>query len=313
MKRADRNSAFGTIVVVALLAGPVFVPAWAAESGPSGRTSQFAKEIDSEAYRKAVPPTGTPVFRWDFSEAGVVHTYSFQQEVRGVFNMESSSVEDAGNGRQEMSTQGLLLVKSQGDGTAELVLKDMKASTKMETGGAEPRFMDQQLPPVVIQGMKEDGSGAFDKSQDTLMRLLFPLPTGELKLGDSVDVPAQMPFNAMGSALKVTGRSRITFTQYVEIGDHICAQLDIDTDISELKVPAELEGDYSCSAKGTSVFYFDTATHTFVAGTVALIMQFTIDAPMPQMKMSGEDVPDMPKRSKAAMASDNLIRVVLKE
>ena len=74
-----------------------------------------------------------------------------------------------------------------------------------------------------------------------------------------------------------------------------------------------MKGEYKCSTKGTSMFYFDIANRSFVSGTIALIMQFSIDAPMSQMKISGEDAPDMPERSKMSMISDNLIRVKLKE
>ena len=123
----------------------------------------------------------------------------------------------------------------------------------------------------------------------------------------------QVPFNAMGSLLYAQGRSRITLTRYVKIGKRTCAQLDVDTDISKLKVPSELKGEYKCSTKGTSVFYFDVTNRSFVSGAIALIMQFNIDAPMPQMRIPGEDAPDMPKRSKMSMTSDNLIRVKLKE
>ena len=193
-------------------------------------------------------------------------------------------------------------------------MKDMATSMTMDMGKDAPKTMEQKMPPVVMQGMKEDGSGSFGGSQqDMLLKMLFPLPTKSLKVGDWCDVPAQMPFNAMGSVLEVKGRSRITLTRYVKIGNRTCAQLDVDTDISELKVPSELEGEYKCSTKGMSVFYFDVANRSFVSGTIALIMQFSIDAPTAEMKISGEDTSDMPKRSKMSMAGDNLIRVKLKE
>jgi hypothetical protein len=213
-----------------------------------------------------------------------------------------------------MTAKGLLLIKSQGDSTAELVLKDIKTSMKMDVGEDEPKTMEQKMPPLVVQGMKEDGSGSFgNSSQDMLLKMLFPLPPKPTKVGESVDVPAQMPFNAMGSILQVTGRSRITLNRYVKIGDRPCAQLDVDTDISKIKVPTELKGEYKCSTKGKSVFYFDIANRTFVSGTIAMIMQFSIDAPTPQMNIPGEDTSDIPKRSKMSMVSDNLIKVKLKE
>ncbi len=170
------------------------------------------------------------------------------------------------------------------------------------------------MPPFVVQGMKEDGTGPFgDSSQDMLLKLIFPLPSKTLKIGESVDVPAQMPFNAMGSQLQVKGRSRITLTRYVLIGNHTCAQLNVDIDISDLKVPSELEGEYLCSTKGSAVFFFDISSRTFVSGSTALLTQFSIDAPMPKMNIQGEAPPNIPARSKIAMKSDNYIRVSLQE
>jgi hypothetical protein len=271
-----------------------------AETNTSATASQFVKEVGKENFKKAEPPSAAPVFLLDFSKDKVVHTYSYQQEVRIKTDM-----------GQEMSAKGLLLIKSQGDSTAELVLKDMKISMKSED---EPKTMEQQMPPFAVQGMKEDGSGSFgNSSQDMVLKMLFPLPPKPIKVGESVDVPAQMPFDAMGSVLNATGRSRITLTQYVTIDGRTCAQLDVDTDISKLEVPSELKGEYRCSTKGTSVFYFDVADRSFVSGTIALIMQFSIDAPMPQMNIPGEDTSDMPKRSKMSMGSDNLIKVKLKK
>lgn len=315
MKLSTCDKNYGTLGMVILIALILFSTSCVAETDTSDAVSQFAKEVTKEKYKETAPPSALPVFRWDFSRANVVHTYTYEQAVRSKSDMGSSFGSRSGDMGQEISTKGALLIKSQGDGTAELVLKDMKMSMKMNTGGdEEPKTMEQTMPPFVVQGMKEDGSGSFgNRSQDMLLKMLFPLPTKALKIGDSVDVPAQMPFNAMGSLLQVKGRSRITLTRYVKIGKHTCAQLDVDTDISELKVPSELKGEYKCSTKGTSVFYFDVENRSFESGTIALVMQFSIDAPMPKMKISGEDAPDMPERSKMSMISDNLIRVKLKE
>ncbi len=314
MKLSRCDKRYGRACLIILFVLSLCAASCAEEPDAKGIASQFAKQVTKEKYKETEPPTAVPVFRWDFGNKNV-HSYTYEQEVRSKTDMGSSFGGRSGDMGQEMSAKGALLIKSQGDGTAELVLKDMKMSMKMNIGGdEEPKTMEQTMPPFVVQGMKEDGSGSFgNSSQDMLLKMLFPLPTKSLKVADSVDVPAQMPFNAMGSLLQAKGRSRITLTRYVKIGKRTCAQLVVDTDISELKVPSELKGEYKCSTKGTSVFYFDVANRFFVSGTIALIMQFSIDAPMPQMKISGEDAPDMPKRSKMSMASDNLIRVELKE
>ena len=311
MRLSTPNKRCGTLGMVILIALSLCSASCSTETDTSGAASQFAKEVTKEEYKLADWPSEPPVFRWDFSKPGVVHTYAFEQEVRNKTDIDSSFGGKPGDVGQEMSAKGALLVKSQGDGNAELVLKDMKMSLKMNIGGGEDlKTMEQTMPPFVVQGMKEDGSGSFgDSSQDTLVKMLFPLPTKPLKVGEFDDVPSQMPFNAMGSVLPVKGRLRITLTRYVKIGTRTCAQFDVDTDISDLQVPSELKGEYKCSTKGTSVFYFDVEDRSFVSGAIALILQFNVDAPLPQIKAA----PDMPKRAKMSMTSDNLIRVKLKE
>mgnify|MGYP006293104849 CR=1 FL=1 len=139
--------------------------------------------------------------------------------------------------------------------------------------------MEQQAPPLVMQGLKEDGTGSIgNSSQDMLLKMLFPLPPDSLQVGESVDIPARMPFNAMGSPLEVNGRSRIALTRYVQAGNRTCAQLDVDIDISELDVPEELDGEYQCTVKGRSRFFFDVNSRSFVSGTIAMLMQNTVKA-----------------------------------
>ncbi len=314
MRESKTRILFAIIIIGVLIGLGLYSGSCAAEPDVATQKSQFENQVGIEKYKKTAPPAKAPVFRWDFSKANAVHIYDYEQKVQSKTDMGQSFDGKSGGMGQEMSAKGVLLVKSQGDKTAELVLKDMKMSMKMDMGDQGPKTMEQNMPPFVIQGMKEDGSGSFgNSSMDMLLKMLFPLPSKSIKVGEFVDVPAQMPFNAMGSMLQVTGRSRITLTQYVKIGDRTCAQLDVKTTISTLKVPTELKGEYKCSTKGKSVFYFDTADRSFISGTISMIMQFSIDAPMPKMKVSGRHAPDMPKRSKMSMVSDNLIKVKLKE
>jgi len=275
--------------------------------------SRFIKEVTAHKYQSVATPPKAPVFRWDFSGAGIVHTYEYEQETRSINNMGPSMGGKSNGVNQEVSAKGMLLVESRGDGTAELMLKSIKMSMKVDMGGGEPKTREQQMPPVVVQGMQEDSSGPFGNStQDIFLKMLFPLPTKELKVGESVDVPMQIPFNAMGSLLQVTGHSRITLSRYVKEGNHTYAQLNVDTDVSELKVPKELKGEYKSSTKGKAVFYFDVENRSFVSGAIAMLVEVSIDAPMPKMDIPGMDNSKMPKRTRMAMASDNLIRVKLK-
>lgn len=290
-----------------LLCVGVSIISCAKESEKAPTASQFGGEIEKLSFTATDAPAVAPVYRWDFSRENIVHTYDYRQEVMNKSDMGISE------GQQDMVSQGSLLIKSQGDKTADLVLKDMKVKMTIDHGKGEPRTMEQQMPPMVVQGMKEDGSGSFaDNSQNMFLKMLFPLPPKPIRIGESVDVPAQMPFNAMGSLLMIKGRSRITLTQFVKIENRTCAQLDVDIDISNLKIPEELEGEYWASVKGSSVFYFDVDKNVFVSGTIAVMMQLGIDAPMPKMNIPEGSNARLPERNKMSMSSDNLIQVTLK-
>jgi predicted Zn finger-like uncharacterized protein len=276
--------------------------------------SRFLTELKEHKFTETEAPITTPVFRWDFSNEEI-HSYAYEQEVVFKSQMGATPAGDPLVSEQNVSTQGVLLIKSQGDGNAELVLKDLKMNTKIVLkNNEEPETMEQTIPPVVVQGMKEDSSSSFgDSPQETLLKWLFPLPPNSLRVGESVDVPSQMPFNAMGSLLQVKGRSRITLARYVKDGNRTLAQFDVDIDISDLEVPSEMKGKYNCATKGKSVFFFDIVKRRFVSGTVAMLLQFSIDAPTPKMNIDGKKGGDFPKNVKMSMMSDNFIEVSLME
>ena len=310
-----RNLKYAIAAIALLLSISIGDAPCKAEDNWAEAASQFAKDVLKEEYKKTAPPSAAPVFRWDFSKANVVHAYEFTQEMRS--STSTSLVADSNSLVEEGMVKGIILVKGQGDSTAELVLKDVKMQIKAVIGASDPVIVEQQMPVSVLAGMKEDGSGPFENYyQDNLVkmpRLLFPLPFKALNIGESLDVPAQIPFNANGTMLPVKGNSRVTLVQYVDIGGRTCAQFNVDSDISNLKVPADLEGDYKCETKVISVFYFDVASRSLVSGTVAILMQSSIVAPMTQIDKPGKDASGTPHRAQWSMRSGNLIRVKLKE
>lgn len=282
----------------------------------SQTASRFLKELKKHDYPETAAPAEAPVFRWDFS-GKAVHRYTYEQEMTAKTSMAMISKTPT-DMQQAITAKGQLLIKSQGDRTAHLFLKDVRMISKMKLGkGQEKGTMEQKAPPLFLQGMEEDGSAPYgDSSQELLLRILLPLPPKSLKVGESAVVPAQMPFNAMGSRLQVKGRLHITLTKYVKIGERTCAQFDTDIDISKLDVPPEMGEDYkySCSAKGKSVFFFDIEERCFVLGTIALLMKLGVDAPTPTMNMPGVEPPaDRAERSKMSMVTDILTRVTLRE
>lgn len=290
------------------------------DDDPAGRgagndpvgTSRFNGEIEKAKakYQKTAPPTKPPVFAWDFSNKDV-HEYAYQQDMRVKGKINDPRADRLGDMEPRTSFEGPLLIKSQGDGTANVVLKDLQLTVTANIPGKTVEPMTHTVPPIVIKGMKEDGSGPFGDINVTMsLPMLFPLPTRPIKVGETVDVPAKMPFAFMGHLTQVKGRYRITLGRYVKIGKRLCAEFDVDTDISEIDAPAELEGEYKCVVKGTSVFYYDVANRSVVSGTLAILTQTGVDAPMGRMKIAEKDVPD---RLKMFSVTDGLLRLKPKE
>ena len=288
-------------------------PGKAGKFGTGGQNeSCFLNEIDKNSYPKAKAPEKPPLLRWDFS-GNKVYAYDYRQELKNKYDMGGPApVKDA---EQVIEGKGKLLLKSRGNRTANLVLKDMQVEMKItkmgfETKDKTPGSMKlKKFPPIVVQGVKEDSAmKVANSSQEMLIKLLFPLPPKPLKVGESADVPAFLPFNAMGSLLHVTGESTITLTSYVTINGRTCARLETKTDISKLDVPEEMKGTYGCLATSRSVFYFDIEERAFVRGGLAFLMKMRVDAPMPEMEVP--DMPalqDAPKRMKMQMEMDTII------
>ncbi|MFP4446329.1 MAG: hypothetical protein ACLFPD_08800 [Desulfosudaceae bacterium] len=269
--------------------------------------SAYLEQIEPEQYPPAAAPAEAPLLRWDFA-ADRVYPYDFAQQVvmqsrlGGMF-----AREEGGGSTQKMTGRGNLSLKSEGDHTARLVLEDLTMRVEMDLPNQkDPEVMENAAPPMVIQGIGEDGDMAVgNSSQRLLIKMLFLLPPEPLQPGESVSVPGRMPFNVMGSVLHVTGSSDITLGGYVDLDGRTCARLITNIDISQLDVPEEMEGTYACRVRGESVFYFDVEDRHFVAGRLALLMSIRADAPLP-----GEaDADEAPRRMTMAMDSDNLLTV----
>jgi hypothetical protein len=274
--------------------------------------SAFIEQIEPISYPALSAPAEPLLLRWDFSGTQV-YPYDFAQQTRMVSEMDGMF----GHGerrptRQSTESKGKLSLKSEGRHIARFVLEDLEVRIDFDlpnSGGTDSKEM--RAPPMVIQGIKEDGSMEIgNSSQELLLKSLFPIPPIPLAIGDSVAVPAKMPFNAMGSLLHVTGASETTLADYVLVDGKACAKLETEIDLSTLEIPEELKGEYTCRVRGRSVFYFNVENRHFMSGRVALLISMRVAAPTPEMNFPGEtQAADRPKTIKMAMDSDNLISV----
>lgn len=271
--------------------------------------SRFQKEIGKEKHAEGKPPADALNVRFDFSGK---RAYAFDQAQQAEITVVSGS-QDPRPTKQKVDMTGHLILKSKGDRTGTLTLRDLKASMTMEMHpGEPPKTMELQPPATSVPNVKEDGTmeGGAANVQP-LLKLLFPMPPRPLKPGESVDVPMSMPFNAMGSALTVKGTSKVTHGGYFLVGGKNCARLDVAIDISQLDVPKEIPGKYASICKGKSVYYYDVESDEFASGETAIFMRMAAEGSMPGSKTGDPDKPEeRPKTVQMTMESDNLIRLV---
>jgi len=280
------------------------------QTGKAGakETSRYLGDIGKERFIEA-KPIGDPIeIRFDFS-GKKVYAFDYSQQVESLSDMGATSRE-AGGMSQKMDAKGALILKSKGDHTGTLVLKDMKATMVMTPmKGEQARSMEMQPPTMAIPNVKEDGTmeGGAANAQP-LLKLLFPIPPKPLKATESAEISVNMPFNAMGSPLTVKGSSKVTHAGYVTIDGKTCARLESEINISQLDVPKELAGKYGCSTKGRSIYYFDVEAKEFVSGETAVLMKVSSETKLPTFNIPQQEKPaDLPKSVQMTMASDNLI------
>lgn len=280
------------------------VPAAAAPAAPEPTASRYLESLTSRTWPEAPAPAEPVRVRFDFSGRRV-YAYDFHQQAAVRMGGFAAPGRPELDREQEMSGDGVLLLKGKGDGTGTLVIRELK--TKVDFGGDQPGEMT--APPMAVPDVKEDGGmegGAL--AAQPMLRLLFPLPLQPLSKGEAVEVPLAMPFHAMGSALMVRGTSRITLTGFVERHGRLCARLEAEIDLSKLDVPPEAELKASCALRGRSVYYWDVEARDFASGATAVLTTMRSERPTPRMRRP-EGAPPPPDTTTLRLASDHLLRI----
>lgn len=211
-------------------------------------------------------------FKWDFNQPKKL-VYSFSQEI---INKDKSS-KDREFEESYMEAKGDLYVRIKEDETADLSLTDVKMKSMTIDFDGNPRdTTSMEMPPIVIQGMKTDGSFE-DSNTDIMFKILFPLPKTNLDKGESDKIPMQIPFNANGSRLFADGFNTLTYNGTETLEGRVCAVLKGNIDISKMNVPEELSGKYDLSTTGTCTYYFDLEDQIYVGADIKLVMTAMMD------------------------------------
>lgn len=249
-------------------------------------------EILGNHYSIAKAPHEAPLLRWDFSDQNH-HEYQVETTLIQVLESNDPTFPEYLDGSTTQQTAtGNLLIESQGDSTARLVLTNMVTETYTSFGQE-----DQQGPtteaqvPSEMQGLQEDGTMQMYDVQDMPITLLLPLPTGPFHVGESVSLSAMIPITIVGRTLFVNGTITVTLVEYVDIDGQICAHLNGSIDVADIQIPDDSKGTYKCSIIGVSDCIFSLNDHRLLTGYVDFNLSFYLNAPSSVMGLSDYEVP----------------------
>ena len=214
-------------------------------------------------------------FKWNFENKNK-YIYSYFQTVNGENKMEKTTKPS----KSKIIGTGHLNVRSKGNKRADLSLTDFVMNMIIyDKNGVAKDTMTQIINNKVIQNMNEKGN-FDDENVNILFKMIFPLPSGSLKIGENEKLPLKIPFNANGSKLFAKGFNTITYLKDGELDGKKCAILKGNIDVSDMKVPEELEGEYKFNTKGTATYYFDYENNYYLGVDLDLTMDVLMDADM---------------------------------
>ena len=242
------------------------------------KESAFLTELNYTEYPEAPPPAEPQTFRWGFSSPST-SIYSYDNQTQ---NHSTIGIDQKTKGAEtQLTKSGSLVIRSQGQGTAQLSLRVITGTAKIQSldgGPAQEKPHPQE--PSVIKTLNEDGSGNFGTTnQDLFLKTILSLPNGPLSVGDSAETPVSVHVNNGGTLLMGSGTATVTLARYVKLGTRTCAQFNIVTNIADAQIPQNFQGDFMLSVKGKAVCYFDVEKGVLVSGTSALLFKTNVKNP----------------------------------
>ena len=230
------------------------------------------QKLHTKADKKPTP------FTWDFSKQKKL-IYSYSQTV----NSESKMGKDSPSKKSFIVGMGTLTVDVNENNRADVGINDLPAFIiTFNEDGSPKDTVKQNLSTNIAHEMKPDGS--FDNDDaDILFKILFPLPSKQLEVGESEEIQIQIPFNAMGTEIYSLGQNKMTFIGYKILDDRNCAVFKGLVDVSKLGVPDELVGEYKSATTGLATYFFDVENGYYYEVDIQLLMDVSLD------KSSGDE------------------------
>ncbi len=145
---------------------------------------------------------------------------------------------------------GKLTITPTSDEKADIIIKDLNMGEMGDILTKNLTENNGKLPDMFVKGLKNDGivEGEISEAMQLFYTGILPIPTKDLKIGESVKMPIQMPMNAFGSEIIAKGHQNITLKSieknlYIFENDILIDEFD-DKKEAEQKRQIKGKGEY---------------------------------------------------------------------
>ncbi len=225
------------------------------------------QQTDQRQTNKVLNSEGEANFVWNFENPKTI-IYHYSQEVANRFVI--------GEEGDDQNTQ------TSADGTLKVVVKESNMADlnlQVSTSFVYPKMgdtMKRENPPTYVQDMAADGS-IDDNNTETMFKMLFPLPSSSLGIGETVSIPMKIPLRTTGTVLYTKGNLALTYVGDTVLLERKCAMLEGIIDVTDTKIPDGMDAKVDGGTTGKGKYYFDLKDGLFVKVTVNMTMEYTIE------------------------------------
>ena len=206
------------------------------------------------------------VIRWKFQNFEKL-TYKFTQKTEispmgGIFS--AFGITNTATGK--------LTITPTSEGKADIVLEELNLGEMADLLTQNLKKENGQLPDMFVKGLKPDGTieGEISEGMQLFYTGILPIPTKDLKVGESVKIPAQLPMNAFGSQIIMKGYQTLTLKSVKEN----LYTFENDILINEYDVPENAQQDvnqkHQHQIKGKGEYIFDIEKGYFTNAEIEL-------------------------------------------
>lgn len=208
-------------------------------------------------------------FEWDFnSEKDYVYSFTQISHHEKITN----KFEDAD--KTFIKKLGKIIISGKTKNMADLSFTDI--SIKAKYHGSKDTI-NQSQSNSIIQDVDSKSHFAVTTDVSDFLRILFPLPTKDLELLSEEKKVLYFPLHLKESILNSTGFNTLVFSEYKVVNGRKCAVLKGNINVSKLKLPNYINGDYKLSKIGKGTYYFDIEKGSYVKAIVTITSVSLID------------------------------------